>query len=81
MYWHSPVGLRGPVTRARTWWNIQAAERNTADSASRVGETAVVDEEIRADLVARVRQEIAEGRYDTAEKWDAALDRLLARMA
>jgi hypothetical protein len=71
MYWHSPVGLRGPVTRARPWWNDPAVEWNTA----------VVDEEIRADLVARIRQEIAEGRYDTAEKWDAALDRLLARMA
>jgi hypothetical protein len=70
MYWHSPVGLRGPVTRARTWWNVPAAERNTAD----------VGEEIRADLVARIRQEIAEGRYDTDEKWDAAVERLLARM-
>jgi Anti-sigma-28 factor, FlgM len=75
MYWHSPVGLRGPATRARTWWNIQA------DGAPRVGNTAVVVEEIRADLVARIRQEIAEGRYDTADKWDVALDRLMARMA
>ena len=30
---------------------------------------------IRTDLVARVRREIAEGRYDTPEKWEAALDR------
>ncbi len=70
MYWHSPVGLRGPVTRARAWWNVPAVKRNTAD----------VGEEIRADLVARIRQEIAEGRYDTDEKWDAAVERLLARM-
>jgi hypothetical protein len=34
----------------------------------------------RADLVARVRQEIAEGRYDTPDKWDAALDRLMSRL-
>ena len=52
-----------------------------ADVSSQAGNTAVADEEIRADLVARVRQEIAEGRYDTPEKWDAALDRLLAHMA
>jgi hypothetical protein len=31
----------------------------------------------RADLVARVRREIAEGRYETPEKLDAALARLL----
>ena len=71
MYWHTPVGLRGPVTHSRDWWNTEEVSGNTA----------VVDEEIRADLVARVRREIAEGRYDTAEKWDAALDHLLARMA
>ena len=65
MYWHSPVGLRGPVRRAQTWWN----------------DSVVIVEDIRADLVARVRQEIAEGRYDTDEKWDAALDRLMARIA
>ena len=71
MYWHTPVGLRGPITRARTWWNEPPVEGNTA----------IVDEEIRADLVERVRREIAEGRYDNAEKWDAALERLLAHMA
>ena len=32
---------------------------------------------IRADLVARVRNEIAAGTYETPEKLDAALDRLL----
>jgi hypothetical protein len=76
MYWHTPIGLRGPVTRARAWWNAPAPE----DSFS-AGGTAVIDEEIRADLVARVRREIAEGHYDTPEKWDAALDKLLASMA
>ncbi|HBI45445.1 MAG TPA: hypothetical protein DDY78_21715 [Planctomycetales bacterium] len=81
MYWHSPVGLRGPVTRARTWWNVSVVKLNTAEDSSQAANTAVIDEDIRADLVARVRQEIAEGRYDTAEKWDAALDRLMARMA
>ncbi|MCC5828399.1 MAG: hypothetical protein JJU36_03030 [Phycisphaeraceae bacterium] len=33
---------------------------------------------IRFDLVGRVRAEIAEGRYETPEKLDAAIDRLLA---
>jgi hypothetical protein len=33
-------------------------------------------DDIRHDLVARVRQEIAAGTYETPEKWQAALDRL-----
>ncbi len=81
MYWQPPVGLRGPVTRARVWWNVPAFESNIMNDSAQTGNTAVVDEEIRAELVARVRQEIADGQYDTSEKWDAALDRLLARMA
>ena len=35
------------------------------------------DKGIRRDLVDRVRREIEAGTYDTPEKWDAALDRLL----
>jgi hypothetical protein len=37
-------------------------------------------EEIRADLVERVRREIAEGVYETPEKWQAALECLLDRL-
>ncbi len=81
MYWHTPVAPRGPATRARAWWNALAEEPHTGDESGPPGATAVMDEEIRADLVARVRQEIAEGRYDTPEKWNAAVDQLLARMA
>ena len=36
--------------------------------------------EIRADLVERVRREIAAGVYDTPEKWAVALERLLKRL-
>lgn len=36
----------------------------------------VETEEFRCDLVARVRRAIADGTYDTPEKWEAALDRL-----
>jgi hypothetical protein len=34
------------------------------------------ESEIRQELVARVRQEIRDGTYDTPEKFQAALDRL-----
>jgi hypothetical protein len=35
---------------------------------------------IRQDLVDRVRREIEAGTYETPEKWDAALERLLGRL-
>jgi hypothetical protein len=38
-------------------------------------------EEFRHDLVARVRRAIADGTYDTPEKWEAVLDRLAEEMA
>jgi hypothetical protein len=38
------------------------------------------DNEIRIELVERVRKEIAKGTYETPEKWEIALDRLLDRL-
>jgi anti-sigma28 factor (negative regulator of flagellin synthesis) len=35
--------------------------------------------EVRQELVARIRQEIQAGTYDTAEKFEAALERLTAQ--
>jgi hypothetical protein len=35
---------------------------------------------IRVELVQRVRREIAAGTYDTPEKWEIAVERLLARL-
>ena len=66
MYRHGPTCLEGPVTRKRPCWR----ETFGADA---VPEAA----EVRADLVARVRREIAAGTYDTPEKLEAALERLL----
>jgi negative regulator of flagellin synthesis FlgM len=38
------------------------------------------DPQIRYELVERVRREIAAGTYDTPEKMDVALERLLERL-
>jgi hypothetical protein len=38
------------------------------------------DTDVRTDLVARVRLEIQAGTYDTADKLQAALDRLADRL-
>lgn len=59
---HAPCTLEGPVTRDCPWWAQPKRKR------PRTG--------IRADLVARVKQQIADGTYDTPERWDAALDQL-----
>jgi hypothetical protein len=69
--WRVTVAAAAPgpaVARyARPVLNVAAAERPGPDG-------------IRHGLVARVRQEIAAGTYDTEERWRAAEDRLLARI-
>lgn len=79
---HGPHGLNGPhFNRA----NPSQPERTTAtptdqldiSPAAQAAIEAQESGEIRADLVARVRNEIAQGTYETPEKLDAALDRLL----
>ncbi len=72
MYRHTPVPLRGPFTRSRACWKFPPPAAEPAG-------LAVAVEEIRFELVERVRRAIAEGTYDTPEKWDAALRRLFAR--
>ena len=71
MYQHTPSRLRGPVSRTRAWWKFPASGRK---------QSVPVVKEVRTEMVARIRQEIAEGRYDTPERWDAALERWFARM-
>jgi hypothetical protein len=43
-------------------------------------ETSAHASKIRTELVERVRQAIAEGRYETDEKWEAALELLFQRL-
>jgi Anti-sigma-28 factor, FlgM len=70
MYRHGPTCLEGPVSRNRLAWLSLACE-NTDNAPA---------DDIRTDLVERVRREIAAGTYDTPEKWDAALERLWDRL-
>lgn len=73
---HHPADcLRGPVRRARGLWPAQPAPAETAPA-----ETAPSDPDIRRDLVERVRQEIAAGTYETEDKLDKALARLLEEL-
>lgn len=78
MHTHSSSCLEGPITKNRDWWlptekKTQRRERHSAAPNPH-------DPEIRTELVERVRREIAAGTYDTPEKWEAALDRMLDRL-
>jgi hypothetical protein len=55
--------LEGPASRTFLRWS-----QLTRDAKSSI---------YRPELVERVRAEIAAGTYDTPEKWEIALDRLL----
>ena len=68
---HGPSCLPGPITRDPDWWSVPA----DADSLPLTDAGP-----IRQPLVDRVRREIAEGTYDTPEKFEAALERLLRRL-
>jgi hypothetical protein len=68
MFQHGPSPLPGPVSRG---W--PSASARPADDARE-------DRPIRTELVERVRREIAAGTYDTEEKFEKALDKLLQRL-
>ena len=67
------------TTRRRPWRSSApiARERFVED---RIMNPPPMESEVREDLVARVRQEIQQGTYDTPEKFQAALDRLADRL-
>ncbi|MCA9260833.1 MAG: flagellar biosynthesis anti-sigma factor FlgM [Planctomycetales bacterium] len=78
---HAAQNSKGPHS-SRTSSAGSASRPQAADSVdiSAAAEAALEASEtdgVRADLVARIRGEIASGSYETPEKMDAALDRLL----
>jgi len=92
MHEHGPKCLDGPVRGTPRWWQElgqlgSPTEGGTTEVAppakkkrSRKRSSqppAERSSHIRTELVQRVRREIAAGSYDTPEKWEEALDRLL----
>ena len=67
MQTHLASRFPGPITSQREWW-LPASDDSVPELA---------DPDIRADLVRRIRREIAGGTYDTPEKMELALRRLL----
>ena len=80
---HGPHGLNGPhhprIFRP-TDESKPAGPANDQLEISAAAEAAIVaaeDGDVRSELVAQIRSEIAAGTYETPEKLDLALERLL----
>ena len=80
---HGPHAVQAPHARANA--NVARNERPAAPTSDEVQISAaarLIDQlsdipEVRADRVAEIRSQIAAGTYETGERLDAALDRLL----
>ena len=64
----STASIRDSVSFSEEALRLSDANKTSADSSS-----------IRFDLVNRIKAEIGAGTYDTSEKMDIALERMLAR--
>ncbi len=84
MHEHGPDELIGPLRGTTAWWRGMGAEPAPEDEGppakTKAKKKRVNAKPIRAELVARIRKEIADGTYDTQEKWEAALERMLDRL-
>ncbi len=70
MFRHGPSCLEGPVSRTGYHWSGKEIPAPSSSAPS----------EIRTELVERIRREIAAGQYESADKWEAALDALFQRL-
>jgi len=80
MHEHGPNCLEGPIRGSYAWWRgldkHPEPDENPGQKSKKKG-TKADRTGIREELVERIRREIAAGTYETPEKWQAALDRLL----
>jgi Anti-sigma-28 factor, FlgM len=85
MHEHGPDELMGPLRGTPAWWRGMGAQPEFEQEAPvqeqpRKRRRSANSPAIRTELVQRVRQAIADGTYDTEERWEAALDCLLDRL-
>ena len=82
---HGIHGVKGPHSSRSTGSTSRPTSAGPADQldispAAEAAASAAESGDIRADLVARVRNEIANGTYETPDKLDAAISRMLDEM-
>ena len=68
-------------TQSTTNTNSVPVDQVEISAEAQLMSTQAAGTEIRADLVADVRAQIAEGQYDTADKMDIAMSRLFDELA
>lgn len=73
-------GAERPGVRAEPRSTRRGADRVEVSSLARSLSRLTSDEPVRQDLIDRVRGEIEAGRYDTPDKVDTAVDRLLTEL-
>jgi negative regulator of flagellin synthesis FlgM len=85
---HGPHSLQGPYSARSSAARPQFSASGVGDQLdiSAAAQAAIdaadqAEDGFRSDLVARVKNEIAAGTYETAEKLDAALESLLDDIA
>jgi negative regulator of flagellin synthesis FlgM len=82
---HSPQGINAPhiplrTAGTQTTTGAGKADRVDISPAAQAAVEAAEGKGIRQDLVNLIRGQIANGTYDTPEKMDIALERLLDQM-
>ncbi len=78
---HGAHSLSGPHLSQRAAGNATARPTTTDQlEISLSAQSALSETDIRSDRVAQIKQQIAEGSYETADKLDAALERLIDQL-
>ncbi|HMO86487.1 MAG TPA: flagellar biosynthesis anti-sigma factor FlgM [Lacipirellulaceae bacterium] len=83
---HGPHSLQGPHAPRSTQpaspnLSLRGADQVDISAAADAAAQAADGGDFRSDLVARVRQQIADGTYETPIKLDVAIDRFLDEQA
>lgn len=72
-----PAPMSGESVMDRSWLDCRSRLSSLRELARALKDRgAERQEKVRTELVQRVRRTIADGTYDTPERWEAALDRL-----
>lgn len=76
-------GEQSDATKRKTATPVDELDLSSSVSSTNrlTGTTSASEGEIRVDRVAEIRRQIASGTYETPDKLDAALDRLLDELA
>ena len=88
MHRHGPSCLEGPISFKRRRWQQSSnpgldstnSPREAGTMSSNEHQNQTKESPIRWELVERVRREIEAGTYETSEKMDLALERLLDQL-